>query len=495
MPTLQELIAQSLPQYANQYGAYQRSTGPGEYWYDPNIWRVTGDDWQRIDNGPWGNGPQWSDDQGTYLQDGVLRGNVDPTAYANDLARQSALRQVAYAGPSFDSTLDLIRRLDPNATEEGVFAAAQRASEQYDAPGKYMPNARITQRVADNYMTDKLGTPFSLESIPGVPEWINQQEGLASNTKLTWKEAAPYLAMFAAAWAGGGLLGAEGAGAAGATSAAPTSADVYAAALAEAGVTGAEASSALQSLLAYDAATAAGVGATGASTGSATTSGAGSAGGNGASGWVSGSDLPSGIYDTSAGTFAPSSSAGLTAGDYIAADGGIRAAGTPAVSGGSGWVSGSDLPSGVYDTSTGAWSTSASAGLPPGDYLAINGSVIPAGTLAPTQLPASAAAGAGVGASTASNALSNAKTLATLAQAGGMVNGLLNGNPTGGGGGGGGGGGSAAGLLGTGERYTYQTPTNVRREVPSNLLTYGQGPEQMFFTPEYFEMLKTKQRV
>lgn len=410
----------------------------GNYGYDPqrNITLRNGfiDPARLVFDGGWyeqqegGLRPLLQNDNDTgYVDSSLLTSrSLGEGDLRNQWAREDLLATAPYADRYFDDSLQLVRMLDPTASEEDVFAAAQRASQLYDAPGQYMPRARVAQRVADDYMSATLGKPFSVESLPGVSDWIRQAEQQASNTKTTWKEAAPYLLMFASAGLGGWLGGYEGIAAEGVTgataggaAAAPTAADVYSAALAQAGVTGAEAANALQSLLAYDAATV-----------------AGAAAGNAGSGWVSGSDLPSGIYNTSTGAFAPS----------------------------------------------------ALAGLPPGDYLTIGGATVPAGSLPPTQMAAAQAGAAG----SASSALSNARTLASLAQAGGMVNGLLNGNPSGGGSGSSGGGG---GLLGTGERYAYTLPSNVRQPMPTSLLDYASGPEHEFFSPEYFKIASTRRKV
>lgn len=135
----------------------------------------------------------------------------------DSLSRNEALGTASYADRFFDSTFALIRKLDPSASEDEVFAAAQRVSAANEAPGKYTPQARVAQMVADNYLSTKLGRPVSIESIPGVKDWIAAEEKQASSTKTTWKEAAPYLMMFAAPMLGPALASAYGAAGLGAT--------------------------------------------------------------------------------------------------------------------------------------------------------------------------------------------------------------------------------------------------------------------------------------
>lgn len=150
------------------------------------------------------------------FEEGVLSAGDSTDA----LARKDVLQ--GYAG-RLDQTLDLIRKIDPSATEEEVFQAASRVNASRDAPGQYMPGLRIDQLVADEYLSSKAGRPVTLESIPQFREALAAAENQASNTKLTWQEAAPILMMFAAPALGPALAGAYGSLGLGATASAAAS--------------------------------------------------------------------------------------------------------------------------------------------------------------------------------------------------------------------------------------------------------------------------------
>lgn len=225
--TLEELVAATRPKYTEQYEDWERA---GEYAYDPDLWRYMegaepGDtgSWQRrgvdeLGQESWEYGaPTTTDDAlGAMLAEGVLPEGVDLDKYIEQLARREAIGQGGY-GRNFDeATLPFIRQLDPDASEEEVFQAVQRVNARRDAPGQYMSNDRITQAVAEDYLSNKFGTPVNLEElIPGYREQLEYSDKAASNTGFNLREALPYLAMFFGPWAAS-VLGPAVAGAFGA---------------------------------------------------------------------------------------------------------------------------------------------------------------------------------------------------------------------------------------------------------------------------------------
>lgn len=218
MATLDELIAQQYSQYGYdpELGVtYQTDQ------FDPSSIRYAGDESGGViprmlvgeDLVPL---VRTSGDDPTigYAPGIVGRDDVRQTA-----ARDEVFRSVPYASDdaTFNYTANLVRRLDPSASDADVFAAAQKASQVYDPPGQYMPTLRIAQRVADTYMSDKLGRQFSMEAeIPGFSDAMGAAEKGASEKSLSWREALPILALPAAAVLGGvfapEIAGAVGAG-------------------------------------------------------------------------------------------------------------------------------------------------------------------------------------------------------------------------------------------------------------------------------------------
>lgn len=234
--TLEELIAARLPQYQQKYTNYRRADTPSGSWlYDSSRLRYVtdlesgGGGWEGygLDEngyGGWGysGGPMWSDDTGALgISDGFLKGDTNLDEYVRKLARNDALSGTSYAGQWFDSAVDLIRQIDPNASEEDVFRAAQRVSAANPEPGQYMPRLRINELVANNYLSEKLGRPVTLSDNPQFAEAVASQEAM-KHDGFSLREAWPYLAMFAGPWlsavAGPALAGAIGGGTATTTS-------------------------------------------------------------------------------------------------------------------------------------------------------------------------------------------------------------------------------------------------------------------------------------